>query len=35
MTWYNKEVGWLADSYNILQDEDDYLTQNENQVQIW
>ena len=34
MIKYNKEVGWLAGSYNILQDEDGYLTHNESQIQV-
>ena len=33
MIKYNKEVGWLAGSHNILRDEDGYLTHNENQIQ--
>ena len=33
MTKYNKEVGWLAGSHNILQDEDDYLIRDESQIQ--
>ena len=35
MTKYNKEVGWLANSYNILRDEDGYLTRDESQIQTW
>ena len=34
MTKYNKEVGWLAGSHNILRDEDGYLTRDESQIQV-
>ena len=34
MTKYNKEVGWLAGSYNILRDKNGYLTRDENQIQV-
>ena len=34
MTKYNKEVGWLVGSCNILWDEDDYLTRDESQIPV-
>ena len=34
MTKYNKEVGWLTGSCNILRDEDDYLTRDESQIPV-
>ena len=34
MIKYNKEVGWLAGSYNILWDKDGYLTRDESQIQV-
>ena len=34
MTKYNKEVGWLVGSCNILRDEDDYLTRDKSQIPV-